>query len=179
MGFRNHVILIFLTLFTCASVFAKSNKVEKRYFLGFGPGFFTNLNANGVSTLITPGMNWSLSDFFDLSLSTDVGISFKHSDVLYISPQLKGRYFFSPEEEHSYFVGIGSGYGYAKSHGDPSLPADTSKGFAMGAAFGFKAFRGADMQIAVSAEHQMIVNESRTGTPLATFIKIDVFFSKL
>lgn len=146
------------------------------YMFGFGPGFFTNLNASGPATVFSAGKVWAMSDSFDLMGTVDLGLSFKHTDVFYLSPQLKGRYFFKGEEENTTFVGLGLGYGMATSHEDGGTPNDTAQNFNFSASYGYKAFRGSSMELSIAIEHQIIFDEATAGTPLLTFLTIGVYF---
>ncbi len=174
-------LLILLTLLPAASSFAApakdEHKVTKNYFFAFGPGYFSNLNSRSMATAFTFGVAWSVDPSMDLLLNTDLAISFKHNDVRYFVPSLKLRYMMAEEEaKHSLFAGGGVGLGYARNHDTFGFPPDSVTGFSVNVGIGYKFFRTSSMPIIVELEHQMIVQESRYGTPLLTWVKIGAFF---
>lgn len=171
------LLLILLTLAPAASVFAADNaKVVKTTFFGFGPGYFSNLNTRAMATIFSYGMAWSIDPQFDIVGVVDFGFSFKHTDARYLVPQMKARYSFTEEANHTWFAGAGMGVGYARNHDTFGFPPDSVTGLSASVAFGFKAFRKSAMPIIIEFEHQMILEESRYGTPIMTSLKFGVFF---
>ena len=178
MGLR---ILLLLNLLFPASSFAKENKKSvktvRRYLFGFGPTAYSNLNSRGTGTLFSGGYVWNLDPQFDLQAAVDLGISFKHNDVLLLCPQFKGRYFFDDGEANTaWYAGGGMGVGYARNHENASFPKDAVTSFAISAAFGVKFYRNTSMPLFVEIEHLMYIEESRYGTPISTSIKFGLAF---
>lgn len=171
-------LLILLSLLPAARSFAASDnaKVTKNSFFAFGPGYFSNLNSRSMATVFTYGMTWGVDPQFDLLLTADFGVSFKHNDVRYLVPQLKGRYLFSEEGNHAGFAGGGVGLGYARNHDTFGFPPDSVTGFALSVAAGYKLYRKSPMPIIIEVEHQMILEESHYGTPIMTWLKLGVMF---
>ena len=89
------------------------------------------------------------------------GLSFKHSGARYISPQMKGRYHFSPEEKGSWYVGAGMGVGNGSTHRTSDRPSDSVTGFAISGAFGYKAYQKGAMALIFEFEHSMTMQESQ------------------
>jgi hypothetical protein len=170
-------LLLLLSLLPAARTFAaEKGKVTKSYVFTFGPGYFSNLNTRAIATVLGGGVVWSIDPQFDLLLMADLGISFKYNDVRYFSPQIKGRYMFDEEAPHSLFAGGGIGLSYAVNHDTFGMPPDSVIGFSVGASIGYKFYRKSSMPIILEFEHQMILQESRYGTPLMTWLKVGAFF---
>ena len=170
-------LLLLLNLLLPASSFAKeSTKTVQRTFIGFGPTTYSNLNSRGLGTIFTAGYVWNLDPQFDLQAALDFGISFKHNDVRFFVPQLKGRYMFNedPEANSSWYAGGGLGFGYSSNHEDVSYFKDSITSFAFSAAFGVKFYRKTVMPLFVEFEHTMFVEESAHGTPISTAIKVGI-----
>lgn len=162
--------LLLLSLFFTASVNAASGKAERKYYFGFGPGYFSNVNSRKMGADFAGGAMWSLSPQFELAGIAHLGVSMSETDVRYLSPQLKIKYMFS-EEPFTWYAGSGLGFGYAHAHDGRS-----TKGFAISGAIGYRAYKGASMQLSFEFEHQMILKESAFGTPLFTSFKVGVHY---
>lgn len=169
-------LLLLLTLIPTARVFAADGKVTKSYFLGFGPGYFSNMNSRSMTTVFSPGLVWGIDPQFDLYTTLDIGYSFKHTDMRYFVAHVKGRYIFSEESNHSWYAGGGLGLGYAVNHGGGGRGHVSVKGFTLNAALGYKFYRKTAMPLTIEIEHQMMLEESVNGTPLLTSLKFGVFF---
>ncbi len=172
-------LLLLLNLLLPASSFAKeSNKTVQRTIIGFGPTAYSNLNSRGVGTLFTLGYVWNLDPQFDLQAALDFGISFKHNDVRFIVPQVKGRYMLNddPEANSSWYAGGGLGAGYSSNHVDRSFIKDSIVSFVVSAAFGVKFYRKTAMPLFFELEHTMFIEESAHGTPISTSIKVGIYF---
>ncbi len=174
-------LLLLLNLLLPASSFAKdSNKTVQRTFVGFGPTAYSNLNSRGAGTLFTAGYVWNLDAQFDFLAAIDFGISFKHNDVRFFTPQIKGRYLLNedPEANSSWYAGGGLGFGYSSNHEDASYFKDSIVSFVVSAAFGVKFYRKTAMPLFVELEHTMFVEESAHGTPISTSIKVGISLPK-
>ena len=168
-------LLLLLNLLLPASSFAKeSNKTVQRTFVGFGPTTYSNLNSGGLGTIFNGGYIWNLDPQFDLQAALDFGISFKHNDVRFIVPQMKGRYMFNedPEANSSWYAGGGLGFGYSSNHVDASYIKDSTTSFVLSAAFGVKFYRKTVMPLFFELEHTMFIEESAHGTPISTSLKV-------
>jgi len=171
------LVLLLLSLFPTARSFAQdNNKIVQSYYFGFGPGYFSNLNSRSMATVFSAGMVWNVDVQFDLSVNADLGISFEHNDVRFFNPALEGRYIFSEESNHSWYAGGGLGLGYGANHEDATHGSESSTGFSISAAVGFKAYRKTAMPILIELEHQMVMKESVYGTPILTWLKFAVYF---
>lgn len=166
------ISLLLLSLVSSASVYAASgkSKSDSHSYFGFGPGYFSNMNTRSLSADVATGVFWSLDPVFDLAATVNFGFSMEHNDVRFVSPQLKGRYMFS-ELPFTWYAGGGMGFGYGAAH-----DGDSAKGFSLSLAIGYRAYRQARMQLSFEFEHQMILKESASGTPLLTSFKVGVHF---
>ncbi len=179
-------LLLFLNLFVAASSFAidakgpaksskSNNKVAQRYFLGFGPTTYSNLNTSGAGVIFSGGYIWNLDPEFDLLLTADFGTSFKHTDLIMLCPQLKGRYSFSdPEANTTAYAGAGMGIGYSQNHSSAGHPKDNIMSFAVSVAAGIKFYRNTPYPIFAELEHLMYIEESAYGTPISTSLKVGI-----
>ncbi len=170
-------LLLLLNLLLPASSFAKdSNKTVQRTFLGFGPTAYSNLNSRGAGTMFTGGYIWNLDAQFDLLAALDFGISFKHNDVRFITPQIKGRYMLNddPEANTSWYAGGGLGAGYSRNHEEGGFYKDSIMSFVISAAFGVKFYRKTAMPLFAEIEHTMFIEESAYGTPISTSLKVGI-----
>lgn len=175
MGLFKRFIIVTLVVLTSLSAFARK-KSKKKYYAGFGPAFFTNLNVEDFSPMLSGGVYWKMGEQFDLQAGSELGLSLEHSDVLFITPQIKGRYFFSAEENNTYYTSVGMGYGLATTHAESGRASRTAKGFVFSGGFGLQAFRDKKMQVSIGVEHTIILDESTSGTPIATFVTLAIFF---
>lgn len=172
-------LLLWISLFPSASVYAQElEPAAQQFYLGFGPGFFSNLNSGSVAAIISPGVMWTINPSFDVGVFGDMAFSLSDSDARFISPQLKGRYMFteSSENQIGYYVGGGLGFGYAHSQSSPGKADDSVTGFASSLAFGLKAFRSSSLQVSVELENQFIWKDGLNGTPNMTFLKVALHF---
>jgi hypothetical protein len=175
-GPRSIVVLIVILFQYSTALAAPSGKSSRRNYFGFGPGYFSNMNSRNMATLISGGFAWSIDPQFDLYLVADLAFSFKHNDVRYLTPQLKGRYMFNPEENGSWYVGAGMGIGHGATHESAGKPSDSVTGFAISGAFGYKAYQKGAMQLIFEVDHSMVLSESSAGTPILTSFKVGILF---
>lgn len=180
MNLKALSLLLLLNLVFTASTFAKdsNNKTTRRYLFGFGPTSYSNVNSRSMGTLFSLGYLWNLDPQFDLLAMADLGTSFKHTDVILLCPQLKGRYMFNedPESNSSWYAGGGLGIGYAQSHATSAFPKDDVTSLALSAAFGLKFYRKSTFPLFFEFEHLMYLQESRNGTPISTSFKVGLTF---
>lgn len=168
------VVCMFIT-FQCSNALSANNsKSTRRWLVGFGPGYFSNMNTRSLATGFSGGWIWNLDPQLDLLLVGDLAFSLQHTDARYLTVQLKGRHLFTPEENSSWFAGAGMGLGHGATHNNGG--SDSTTGFTISGAFGLKAYQKAKMQLIFEFEHSMIVSESRYGTPIFTSFKVGVIF---
>lgn len=167
---RELILILFLSIFSTASVDAATGKTQKLYYFGFGPGYYSNMNSRSAGVDFASGISWSLDPRFDLAATASLGFSMEHRDVRFFSPQLKGKYMFS-EDPFSWYAGGGFGFGSSHAHN-----GESTNGFAVSAALGYRAYRQSNLQLSFEFEHQMILKESTVGTPILTSLKVGIHF---
>lgn len=183
MNLKGLSLLLFLNLSFAASSFAvdakstkgskSNNKVEQRLLFGFGPTTYSNLNTSGAGVIFTLGYTWNLDSQFDLLATVDAGTSFKHTDLILICPQIKGRYSFSEDDSNTTgYAGAGMGIGYSQNHASAGFPKDNVMSFAVSAVVGIKFYRNSPYPLFAEIEHLMYIEESAYGTPISTSVKV-------
>ncbi len=152
-------------------------EARRQVIVGFGPAYFSKMNAAGTGLGLQAGYVWNINDHFDLGLQTDFAISTEESDALALSGKIVTNYFFLAEDI-SPFIGAGFGYGWASVHDtDVNLISDDgASGFAMSAQAGVKFFRTSSVNLMVSGEYTRIFGESSLGQPGIFFFKVGLLY---
>ena len=144
--------------------------------LGFGPGFFSDMNSPDTSLAFQAGYFWNINDNVDIGLQTDLATSTVHSEASMFLGKIVGNYFFTVDDISPY-AGAGFGYGWAKAYdGNSPLDDDTSGGFALSLQAGAKFFRTSTVNLGIGAEYTKILNENSLGAPSLFLIRVGLYY---
>lgn len=152
-------------------------QARRQAMIGFGPAYFSNMNASGSGIGFQAGYIWNIDDHFDLGLQSDFAISTEYSKTHMFSGKIITNYFFA-SNDISPFVGAGFGYGWANidSPANNTLADESASGFAMSLHAGVKFFRTSTVNFVVAGEYTNIFDKSSLGQPGAFLIKVALLY---
>jgi opacity protein-like surface antigen len=147
----------------------------RQVMIGFGPAYFSQMNASHVGLGFQAGYIWNIDDHFDLGLQSDFAISTDHTDAYMFNGKIITNYHFLTQNISPY-VGAGFGYGWASIHKGPSILDDKASGFALSLQAGVKFFRTSTVNFSLSGEFTTLFDSSTLGQPGVFMLKAAIYY---
>lgn len=155
------------------SVMSQAEKadVERQFYLGFGPGALSGLEASGGAVSLTAGYLWGLDSNFGLRLGLDWTGATGDADVLNLG--LGGQYYLNLQKHAPYLLGL-VGFSWAEAEArDPSectnLPlscdGDDKTGWSTQLGAGVHFFRSSKVNLALEAAYTLNFYQINGSTP--------------